>query len=641
MNSTLPSTIKNTTWSVAALVVLLGVLGVITKPKFQRKLKWSVLPKSGASMREFIDFLFRVKNTVHPISFSQKCIDSKIVYENIDGNNRINAIWRFMTRPFDIYPEYLDEIIARIEAQPSLSETDKHNLVEFCRQLSYKKISGFRRGSDLYESMPEIAAIFEKLSLRVGRELEDDFIAIQKKLLFANGTSFDTAVQININVFENATNAEICKVFSDINTYSGNLSASELLASTLYTTQIVIHDRDYDYALRKEIQMYYATKNEKGEILSGFIIPDEQIHTFEMNGFDFFVGIQNYCSRKYPHTIVPYQAEQNTAVSICIRLYALLYGKELTEQNVNTANVNVFLAKTIRAVQILHEVIDDIFPRNVDETLFNKQGKRESSGLCSTKTYLLLSAIVGYMETSTPETKIKTNVKCAMLYNYIVSEIDSANDQIELFRKHNAICISKRDHRSDEYARSMMDKPDNLVSGPTKDRMREVVEVAVNGLSTPDVVDVAKPAGLRKTKGSRRKLTLVDRLLTSAFFRMHVSHSLLDKHKSFSNEHVVPFSSVWAATEMNINIDRLGNLVPMMAGANKGRGNGSVSYYEKTVPKYISFFPHMLSTKIYSEMVKYDKKTPIIQNPGKYNAFCETNEAKYIETFLESVYGTP
>jgi hypothetical protein len=578
-------------------------------------------------MREFIDFLYRVKNTVQPISFSEKIEGGKKTYENIDGNNRINAIWTFIKHPFSIYPEYLAPINTLISQIQELTSTEQTILSDFIAKLSYKQISQFRRQYDLYETQPEIEVLFDKLPNKILRELETHLIQIQNALLLPGGDDFEKTVLININVFENATTEEMCRVFSDINRYAGGLAFIELLASDLYHTQIAIENPDHNYEIRKTVKAYYDTKNVTGEILSGFTVSPEDLHTFPLNGFDCIVGIQNYCSRKFPNTIVLFESEKS--LSICFKLYRLVFG-ELTIHTVTSENMNRFTENAISATEILAQTMDDIFPRNIDETIFNQQGKRESVGLCNTQLLLVLSAIIGFSNQAMPPAEIVCKIKRALIYNYMANHIDANDDMSESYKLHNALSIERRENRSETYAMKILNEPDLLVQGLDEDRMRAIVTLALKSNIKAESITA------KKSKNKRRKLTLVDRLITSAYFRKHVSHSYLDK--PFSNEHLIPFSSCWEPN-VAIDIDRLGNLVPMLAGLNKGRGNGPISYYYEKEPVYCIFFKTLMpSQEEYEALIQYVKKVPFIQHVDAYNAFCERNEAAYIETFVKSIY---
>ena len=103
--------IKNEQWYVKDLIKSVDN-NIIKKPQYQRKRKWDIIPKkeNNPNEKSYIEFLFKKKNSVHAITFGLETSDSKKIYYNIDGNNRINAIDHFLKQPFDIFEEYLVDL---------------------------------------------------------------------------------------------------------------------------------------------------------------------------------------------------------------------------------------------------------------------------------------------------------------------------------------------------------------------------------------------------------------------------------------------------------------------------------------------------------------------------------------------------
>ena len=103
--------IKNEQWCVKELISKINNQE-ISKPKFQRKRKWDILPKNDSTPNEkaYIQFLYDTENSVHAITFGQETTSKKICFSNIDGNNRINAIKHYIDKPFEIFNEYLDDL---------------------------------------------------------------------------------------------------------------------------------------------------------------------------------------------------------------------------------------------------------------------------------------------------------------------------------------------------------------------------------------------------------------------------------------------------------------------------------------------------------------------------------------------------
>ena len=86
------TSIKNENWTINEFISKI-TQGIITKPKYQRKKKWLDRPHKNnnkPNIKDYIDFLFKIKNSVHAITFGEKIVGGCKVYENIDG--RINLI---------------------------------------------------------------------------------------------------------------------------------------------------------------------------------------------------------------------------------------------------------------------------------------------------------------------------------------------------------------------------------------------------------------------------------------------------------------------------------------------------------------------------------------------------------------------
>lgn len=96
--------IKNEQWSVKHLASKV-FSKEISKPKYQRKRKWNILPKKEnvPSEKDYIIFLYETNNSVHAITFGQNGKE----LSNIDGNNRINAILHFLGEPFCLFQKNL------------------------------------------------------------------------------------------------------------------------------------------------------------------------------------------------------------------------------------------------------------------------------------------------------------------------------------------------------------------------------------------------------------------------------------------------------------------------------------------------------------------------------------------------------
>ena len=114
---------------------------------------------------------------------------------------------------------------------------------------------------------------------------------------------------------------------------------------------------------------------------------------------------------------------------------------------------------------------------------------------------------------------------------------------------------------------------------------------------------------------------------------------LLDN--KFSIEHIIPFSSNWKNED--IDIDRLGNKIPIINEINIKRSNNHIKIYEKLDEKYefMKFISDIKPTyQIYDNIVNHPggKPSPEIIDNNKYNDFCKKNEIIYINNFINCLF---
>lgn len=377
--------IKNEQWSVKELISKINNQD-ISKPKFQRKRKWDITPKNENNPNEkyYIQFLFDTENSVHAITFGQETNSQKICYSNIDGNNRINAIKHFIDRPFDLFDEYLYELINAIN-KFDLSQEDKKTLIDIFNNLSYTEIMNFKY--NLFFNKNGYASLYPRIQIYrdlIGDKLIED---IQTNLKIKNSENFDSAVKINVNLFEGYNTDELCKTFEDINKYNSKLTETELLACRLFNeTDFVITDMIFKTELEECIKEYYKNKA-NGEALNCYNYDPTKD---KINAHDFIVGFQNLCHRKYDFI-------DETGVdgsSLYFKLYKALYG---SYTNTFTSEiVNDFKETVMDSCDILNQIILSIFTDKINNKLFNNTCQDKLHKLKKNHMYGILSSIIGY-----------------------------------------------------------------------------------------------------------------------------------------------------------------------------------------------------------------------------------------------------
>jgi hypothetical protein len=102
-------------------------------------------------------------------------------------------------------------------------------------------------------------------------------------------------------------------------------------------------------------------------------------------------------------------------------------------------------------------------------------------------------------------------------------------------------------------------------------------------------------------------------------------------------EHIFPFSSSW---HDHIDIDRFGNILPIIDEINGKRNNKHISEYKK-YDKY-GFIPYVSdvipNNDIYDKIITHENKKPEIMNAKEFNDLCQKNEQIYKTTFLNYLF---
>jgi hypothetical protein len=615
-------TIQNTTWKVVDLISYIDSK-MISKSKFQRLLKWLVQPAAGkskqASMREFIDFLYTIQNTILPISFGEFVEHAIKMYINIDGNNRINAIYCFVKTPFVIYPEYMDDLTTFIGTISEITASDASKVVEFFKGLCYSKLFQYKKLKMLYANT-EVEDIFYKITSENANTIDYYLEEIQKRLALPDGNSFESTV-INVNIFYNATESELSKAFESMNRYGGNMSLNEIYASSLYDIIISIFDQNMNFEIRKEIKKYYDEKNANNEVLSGYTIHD--INNFNMNAFDCIVGLQNYCNNAYKNAIIKFNPGD---VPLFFKLYSLLYGEGVAA--FNDVNINEFISLVTKTSFLLSSCMNEIFPSNIEEKWFNKKCQNKTLETGINNLYLIMTFIIGLIRTNIPDKKIIQSIKQIIVYHILVKEIKCASDK-KHYEEYDNLKYQAGGAFVDNKSEKILKTPSTFLSEVIKDKLTEVLNIIIKETNS----DISFSA--KRSKNKRRKYSYMEKFLSAAYYSKMVSTFYLNN--KYSTEHIIPFSSSWEGVDLDI--DRVGNLIPMIAPMNSGRKNGHISYYQMKDSSFAALLKNVLpSNDTYNSIVQYVDKSVVIKDPRAYNKMCETNEKLYVDNFINMMF---
>lgn len=613
--------IKNEQWYVKELISKINHQE-ISKPKFQRKRKWDILPKKDSVPNEqsYIKFLFDTENSVHAITFGQENNSQNISFSNIDGNNRINAIKHFMDKPFEIFPNNLDDLNAFINSL-NLSQEHKDTLKKTFSELSYNAIMNFKYN----KYFNEIGHHDLYANIKIYR---DDFEPVienmQTSLKIRGVENFDSTVKINVNLFEGYNTDELSKTFEDINKYNSTLTETELLACRLFNEcNFDITDSVFKAKLEECINEYYNNKA-SGEVLNCYIYDAKQD---KINAHDFIIGFQNLCSKTFNFI----DETDIDGLSLYFKLYKAIYGSY--NNTFTSENVNDFKEKIWDSCEILNQTINSIFTDNISKKLFNNACQVKIGTLKKNNLVMILSCIVGYKNKKINNSIIKKSLEKCLLYHFMVSDLKN-KDKRDVFKNYDSITYRAGGGFVENKTKNLLANPENISNELTREQFDDLLSELFIEVNNPYE---RKLENGKNKNDARRKLKFFEKTVMFYYYKEKIPINMLTDNE-FSIEHICPNSSEW---DGELDKDRPGNLIPVISTMNSSRSNRHISEYKnsKIGETFCEFIKNIIpSTHVYDTVVSHHDKKPTIINCELYNKLCDENERKYKQNFIDCLF---
>lgn len=609
-------TIVNDKWYVKDLVSKI-FFNILRKDKYQRKRKWDTCPKSEnvPNERSFIEFLFENKNTVFPITFGQNIVNENVFLSNIDGNNRINAILHFIHNPFEIFEDYLDNLIIILDM---VENTDE--IIEIFKSMSYNDFIKIQRPDRFFKSIGR-EDLFEVIK-DIQNEIDDEIEKIQKKLKIGEEDNFDLHVQINVNIFIGYTTSELAILFERINKFNSRLTETELLASRLYPCiDFIIYDNVFKTNLQNTIKEYYEWKS-KDEVLMCYIF-NPLID--DINAYDFIVGFQNYFSKKYKFI----SKTEVDGLSLFFKLYKALYGGY--DNTFTTENVNDFIKNITYACDIMNKSISNIFTDKINDKLFNTSCKAKLQTLKKNNIFMLFSSIIGYSRKNLDESTIVQSIERCLLFHFFISDLKNKEIREE-YKNYDSITYRAGGGFIENSVKSLLSNPEQISITVTKERFHKLINYLLIETNTPYI---RKLDNGKNKNDKRRNLRFFEKTLMFYFYKGKIPIDILNNN--FSIEHIFPNSSEWSDI---LDKDRTGNLIPIIFTMNCSRGNKHITHYKKTREgeEFCKYIKDIIPFTEYDSTISHSDGKPVILNNELFNNICDANEKKYNENFIKCLF---
>tara|TARA_Y100000389_G_scaffold199868_1_gene239131 strand:- start:3809 stop:5665 length:1857 start_codon:yes stop_codon:yes gene_type:complete len=610
--------IKSEQWRVINLIGILEKKKII-KDKYQRKRKWDINLKKEKvpNERDFIIFLFANKNSVHAITFGVEIINGIEIYYNIDGNNRINAIYHFFKKPFEIFEEYLDNLNKIID---ECNYKNKNELKDIFKNLSYNDIIDIRKLKVYFKSINKEETWIE-MDKKLCEDLDEEIENIQNKL-HKNG-DFGGNVLINVNLCKGYTKDELNEMYFNVNKYNSNLTETELLSSSLYNvTDFTISDSDMKTKLNESIKEYYKNKSE-GEILQCFEYTDKN----SMNAYDFIMGLHTLHSNKYGSFINKPDVD---GLSLYFKLWIALYDN-YNKDTFSKINVNEFIQHIEYSCEILNKTYNLIFTDKINDKLFNKGTKKKMYTLKKNNIFIIFSYIISCKNINENDNEVIRKLEIILLYHFFTSDIKN-KERREYYKIYDKISYTAGGSYIRNLAKNILKTPDILLENKSEEYFIGLLKDLFNESNNPH----ERKLNGKVQREKRRQLKFFEKTCMFYYYKSHMPTDLLNN--KFSIEHIIPNSSDW---NEDLDKDRTGNLFPILDKLNCARGNKHINCYSKTKEgeNFRVFVKDIItSDEKYNEIIEYDNNKPNIKNNQLYNEMCEKNENIYIKCIIDKLF---
>lgn len=610
---------KSDNWSVEQLINLIKQKR-IRNPQCQRRKKWCKHPvpnSKKSNYQEYIKFLYDTCYSVEAITIAKYIEDKNEIFVNIDGNNRINAIVYYYYHPLDIFRDNFHEL--------RYSNNEHTMFVEFLSNINYPEFMGIRRMSRYINqsNKEDLISYWKSLDDELVEYIEDEVEIVQSVLKISGGEFFHTNVFMNLVIFNNPTNEQLSQIYSNINMNSNPLTASDILAATLLCANGF--NLDFDPTLKtkllEQLQQYYCEKQDD-EILEGYR-HDSQKES--MNGTEFLIAFQNYCSDKY--WLVPkFETDASDGIGLFHKLFDLsdvFYG--LQSENFTTANIKYFCESVIAALELVTIILTKLCPDTIDLQYFKQDSQltlKKSPLIVLITTSIKLIDVLNAKKITKPE--VYTIIRKAICFHYLLDYLPK--DRRDKY-------IANDDIRCQVGGKAINSKISILTKYP--EELGNTINKTVMTQLFQDIVDYFnQPYKYEDRPKRRRSLSFPYRILLSLYYNNRVPYVYTQKKQNI--DHIFVFSSNWEGDE-KLDLDRIGNLILIDGELNNKRSNNSIQYYYEKVPDLMKCLNYP-DIETYDRIANHDKKSVSIRNVEQFKEVTSCIETMYIENAVKCIF---
>jgi len=347
-----------------------------------------------------------------------------------------------------------------------------------------------------------------------------------------------------------------------------------------------------------------------------------------MNAYDFMVGFQNYSNSK----CCLIHKTDNDGLSLFFKIFKNLF-KGSFDITFTTENINNFIMLILKTIDLLKKLEETLFMSNFTgggNKIFDTANKKLHS-LKKNNMYLIITAIIGYILAKESDEKILKSIQLCILYHFFVNGLEN-KDKRDQYKLNNGILFEAGGAFIDNQAKEYLKCPSMISYKINIHIMEKLLNELIFENIKPKKYEIRKNGKDKLDK--RRSRKVFEKILIYNYFNSKVPNKYLNNN--FWIEHIFPFSSSW---EGIIDIDRLGNIIPILEQLNKERSNKHINEYKKIdKDNFLNFIDNIPKNDKYDEIISHQNKKPHIYNIDNYNTICLNNEEKLIKCLTKFLF---
>jgi hypothetical protein len=384
----------------------------------------------------------------------------------------------------------------------------------------------------------------------------------------------------------------------------------------------------------------------------------------ELKAFDYLVALNDYCAETFGLFLNYIDfceskkggGNNKNILPVTFDLFNSMYNPNFTSKNgdeINRSlftkdNIHDFNHKFVNACKLLRLTLNEMYPDKIEQDLFGNKAYLKGKKFDKTKLLIILTLIIKEQNEGSYDADISKALKICLFFHVFRKQFSKNYNEDILARYQRQDYILNNDEKRG-HLKSYIPKAQAKSLITASQRItRDVFNELLNQLNEENI----NPTDFTH-KNTRKKHNYFKKVMMTIWYARHMADMYLRENIKYEIDHMIVHSVKWN-NPGELDLCRLGNLIPVLKGINQERKNSDMSIYYNTSErkKFSSHLtPIIYSNEDYHKLVTYEKRgsnmvahlrNDDVNNQEDaiafYNVRSAENERDYINNFLDELY---